>query len=301
MAKEKVPAIVARTSEIVASMTPALQKVYLKISKGLADTNKTDIHTRYSWGLMINKIRNTPRADTYGDGATQQLADALEINVRVLYQMADFAAAFTPEAVDEAIENSTANGRAMTWSNFRTLSGIDNPKLREQCLKRCIAEAMTSRELDEMVAAKLDHSRDVDEPIPARKVQTVLKQLTKQATSIVAKQKDYESRLFNALDKAGPEAVNDTLVDDIDVARSRLTELESFIKASLRRLNTAEERALGMLRDKDRLATKKGKVIAQEPDEDEEDLEEEEEIVDTDYEEDEEESDEDEEIGRAHV
>lgn len=279
MAKDvvKVPAAVAKQQKLVAQMTPELKKVFDRIQKGWIAASKADVMTRYDWGTMIAKIRNTPRTEVYGEGAVKQLAEALGADTRNLYQYADIASAWTRDEVTGIIERATNSGMTIGFSHFRSLAAIGEEKLRNQCTERCLKEAMTVKDLDTMIKDKLDARKDRDEPASNRRVTTVLKQFIKSAQAMVGKQGEYDSKLFDALDDVGAEAIDDGFLDTVSVARELVEDLEKLADTAQRRLAVAEQRAMTVLRSKEEAARKKGIKASDEEEEefDEEELEEE--------------------------
>jgi hypothetical protein len=108
-----------------------------------------DVPTRYAIGALVKEVKSAP--DVYGSGAVMQLAAATGADLATLYRNASVASCWTLDEVGRLL--APHDTYSMSWSHLVAIATVDCREERAAWIERCLAQGLSVRPLEAMLAA----------------------------------------------------------------------------------------------------------------------------------------------------
>lgn len=261
----------------ISSMNESLTKLYEKVASIDASLNQNDLICHHKLGTEINKLFSETAANTYGSGAVDKLAAAMQRSRAYIDQARRFATSWTLDELKAMIETYKQGGTSLTYTHVRMLMYINDPTARAKLTERCVVEYMSSSDLEAAIGKLLDREK-AGKVLAPRTPAAGLTQLKLLSTKLLERRDVFESKVFAALDRLQPKDANDALLDGIDQTETSLSDLEDFIVSARKRLRSVRSTVLGITAKKESLRPKTVVVERIEPEDDFEEDDEDEEL-----------------------
>lgn len=240
--------------KVLKDMNPALQKLYYKAQEIETNLNKNDLIGHYKLGQEFNKLYDASAVGTYGTGAVEKIAVAMQRSRQYVDQARRFATTWTLRQVEDLIAAYQGHGATLTYTHMRLLMYVTDNATRDKLYDRCAAEALSTGDLDEIMcklAGKEDAPRRMLAP---RTVSAGLSQLNQMAVKLLERREVLTSKVFKAFDNMSAKEITDDLLDSMQKTRENIEELVSFLLDGVKAMVDAKEKATGIVQKKKEIA-----------------------------------------------
>ena len=147
----------------------ALQAKIDQINQLIQSDNRNIIMARYELGLLVQEIYDDTTDQggdrRYGDKAMQKLCIAIPWCRSLLYETLLLVQHMSREEAERLSTLHTKSGQPIFWTHVRILSGVTNPKSRNELLEHTLQEDWTCEELGKAVM----QLKEPNETVGARK------------------------------------------------------------------------------------------------------------------------------------
>jgi len=236
---------------ILGEMTPALRKVYDKISERLNSLARVDIVARHELGTEI--VAACGDQKKYGEHVVENLAGALGLSTSQIYQWRDVAAAYSKDEIKALSERLTSQNTPISFEHVKLLASVHDLAIRKKLTSAVFKECLSSRDLLALIHELLKDraiSHEVRWQIP-RSPAAALAKLSKLAGQLAEHQAGIDQVLFTKLSDEPGKYASDELVGQIEDTCCELEKAMKTLQSDHLKLNSALDSVRRALRAKE--------------------------------------------------
>ena len=250
MSKTAVTAASKEAKRALGKMTPALRKVFDKISDKLRNLARVDILSRYDLGTQIQTAMGDDRK--YGEQVAETLAAALSINISQIYAWKSVASMYSKEEIQELIDRKMTNDGSITFTHLTLLAGCHKAQLRNKVTNAVFKDCLTSRDLLALIKENMDRTsnRAAGAQRP-RSPAAALAKFSKMTTALMEEQSGLEETLFESLSSEPGKYATDKLEEQLEDTALELSQLSKMVKSDTQKISAALDSVRRALRAKE--------------------------------------------------
>ena len=232
---------VKRHQELLECMPEELRKVALKFDRCERIRLKSELLASYAEGECVAQVWPDKPTDKFGPKPVEVLSAYTGVSEQQLGFMRQVVRAFTREEVTAYGERLMADGRTIGFTHLRFIAQeCDHPTDRKRLVERVFAEALTVRQLEEIIAnrnavrtAAKGHGRS---PAEARTPLAGLQQITAFGERAEHLEQRWEKVVFTPLEKAEMSRLTPLIKEKLEAAVESLNNVITLCKGSCVRI-----------------------------------------------------------------
>jgi hypothetical protein len=225
-------------------MTPATRHIAQCVESTLAAENHQGLLARHDIGVRLNQA--VIEKATYGSQAVQQIARYLGMGADRLYKLCAYAESYSREQLEGLAARTMNSGARLTYNHLTTLLVLKALEERLRLIERTLEESLSVRDLRALIRQQSE--------VPTtsccknKSILHGLEQMVGQGRSLIKGFSDWQTSIFNEIDRPDRCSINPLVRNRIIEAQMMLDELSAVIpqvRSRLAQNSTRVDQLLG--------------------------------------------------------
>jgi len=252
MAKALSP-VEKKRAAVLKEMTPKGQSLAKTFDRKIQTAAKGLVTIEYDMGAQL--VDAGVHEAEYGSNIVEQLAAYLDFpgGATALYQLKNFALEFDRGTVVKEVAKTMTNGRPLRTGHFLQLVRLKSTKDQLAMLTRIRAECLSVNQLEEEIRARFERKNSRSggrKPQKPSSPAAGLQKLFSGAQKLDNFLGICEENVFEPLEEAAPETIDEAVVDKFDKAQQQLESLLADGNKALERMKPVRARLGNVLKKK---------------------------------------------------
>lgn len=225
----------------VGSMNPELRKLFTVLEKEVLQLGNVIVMGRHRIGQRVSAVIGSER--TYGEGAVETLAAALNCTPSALYEYRRIAESYTTEEIKRMLALRTAGGNCLSYNHFNLISPTEGAE-RKALITRIIEEDLSVDQLALIIQDKHGgkRSRGGRKPQSPKTISAGLHQLNKFSEDVGKRMGIWDVAIFDRMVKGPSDDLDEKLLKSVHNTQTELQTLLSNVNVMMDKLHKAEQR-----------------------------------------------------------